>query len=73
MVCTYVCTSVIERCLSTLFSVPEIIKATDDAADTIASEAGGFVASPSSIMFTNYLPGQTYTVSYKHCNSPCIQ
>ena len=55
-------------------SVPKTVKAVtaDDVVDTTAAEAGGFVASPSSIVFTNYIPGQTYTVNYKHCNSVCI-
>ena len=55
-------------------SVPKTVKpvTADDMVDTAPTEAGGFVASPSSIVFTNYIPGQTYTVSYKHCISVCI-
>ena len=47
-------------------SIPKTVKvAADDVVDTTAGEAGGFIASPSSIIFTNYIPGQTYTVSYR--------
>lgn len=55
-------------------SVPKTVKpvTADDVLDSTVVEAGGFVASPSSIVFTNYIPGQTYTVSYKHCNSVYI-
>jgi len=33
--------------------------------DTPVGEVGGFVANPSNVVFTDYLPGQTYNVRYR--------
>lgn len=44
-----------------MFSISTTVKTT---ADIPEGEARGFVASPSSVVFIDYLPGQTYNVSY---------
>lgn len=53
-------------------SIPAVVKTAEEVADTAAGDAGGFVATPSNVIFTDYIPGKTYTVSCKHSNSPRI-
>ena len=41
------------------------MKVTEEVAEKTMGEAGGFVPNPSRVIFTDYVRGQTYTVS---CN-----
>ena len=43
------------------------MKATEEVAEKTVGEAGGFVPNPSRVIFTDYVPGQTYTVSCNRC------